>query len=104
MTALSIWEEVFGDPTVVVEALLIGLVLALVGAGGYVFFIFSMKDDQADKRMERFSNPWDRVSGGTEAAAPRRNDRGKTKVILCVLIGVLVVLICLLLAILLGWI
>ena len=104
MIALSVWEEVFGDPTVVVEALLIGLVLALVGAGGYVFFVFSMKDDRADKRLERYKNPWDRMSGEKEAQAPRSPQNRKAKVILLAVIGVLLILICLLLAISFGWI
>ena len=104
MTALSIWEDIFQSPTVVVEALLIGLVLALIGAGGYTFFIFSMKDDRAEKRLERMNNPWEKFSNENEAEAPTNPGNAKVKIILFAVMGVLLVLICLLLAVKLGWI
>ena len=103
MLAAFIWEDVFQSPTIVVESLLLGLILALIGAGGFILFAFSMKDDRAEKRMERVYNPWQQLSN-EETKAPPKKDRKKMKTLLCILLAVLVVLICLLLAVKFGWI
>ena len=102
MTLSSLLEEVFQSPTIVAESLLLGLILALIGAGGFAFFILSMKDDRGDKIMERVNNPWETVSRKEETKAPPKSRRRKLKTVLCVIIVVLVVLICLLLALKFG--
>ena len=52
--------QIYPDVISMIEVFLIGLVVALIGAGGYVFFIFSMHADRnAQKRAIRYQNPWE---------------------------------------------
>ena len=44
------------------EVFLTGALIALIAAAGYTFFVYSMKDDYADKSSELYcDNPWDCV-------------------------------------------
>ena len=52
-----------------IEVFLIGLVVALVGAGGYVFFYSSM---QADRRNAADYNLWDQMIPREESDKPKR--------------------------------
>ena len=103
MLAVFVWEDIFQSPTVVTEALLLGLIIALIGAGGFILFGFSMKDDRADKRMERVYNPWQQLSNEEDNTPPKK-DRRNLKTVLFILLAVLIVLICLFLAVKFGWI
>lgn len=49
---------IFPDVVAMIEVFLIGLVVALIGAGGYVFFIYSMHADRnARLRAKYYQNP-----------------------------------------------
>lgn len=85
--------------SIMLEALLIGFIIALIGAGGYTFFIFSMKDDRDDKMRERMAGPWEKLSGQNEPEIPKSSSHGKRKIVLLILMAVLLVFILLLLAI-----
>lgn len=105
MTVLSQLIEIYPGFDIMLEALLIGFVIALVGAGGYVFFVYSMKDDHADRIREKYmNNPWDNLSGREEKKSPKNQPSRKIKTVLLSLMAILVVLIILILAIKFGWI
>lgn len=68
--------DLFGiqlDNFIYLEILFIGVVLALIGAGGYVLFVQSMKDDRGDKRSSRVYNPWERLSEHKDTSKPKDN-------------------------------
>ncbi|MBP3667202.1 MAG: hypothetical protein J6K29_09135 [Clostridia bacterium] len=61
---------------IVLEGVLTVLLIALLGAAGYVLLIYSMKDDRAEKIAKLYyTNPWDSVNrqaAGEEPKKPRR--------------------------------
>ena len=60
--------EIYPDVVHMIEVVLIGLVVALVGAGGYVFFVSSMwADRNAQWRKIARQNPWDSLQGQDES-------------------------------------
>lgn len=97
--------QIYPGFDVILEVSLIGLVIALIGAGGFAFFIFSMENDYDDKIRRNLveHNPWAILSGRDAAEAPKSKESGKGKVGLILLMIVLAVLIFLLLAIKYGW-
>lgn len=64
------------DNFIYLEFIFIGVVLALIGAGGYVLFVSSMKDDRSDMRRSRSSNPWEQLSEKKDTPKPKDNDKG----------------------------
>ncbi|MBQ9121542.1 MAG: hypothetical protein IJY12_04160 [Clostridia bacterium] len=105
MKTLSYIIAIYPDISVMLEALLIGFVIALVGASGYVFLVYSMKDDRTDRIREKYvvRNPWDKLSEREEKESPKNRPSRKIKILLLILIAVLVILILLILAIKFGW-
>lgn len=64
---------IFPDVVAMIEVFLIGLVVALIGAGGYVFFIYSMHADRnARLRAKYYQNPW-------ETLTPQEEDKDSKK-------------------------
>ena len=52
--------EIYPGVIYMVEVFLIGLIVALIGAGGYVYFVYSMRDDRAARRREIIGKtPWE---------------------------------------------
>lgn len=102
--ALQIY--IFPDYRTILEIVLIGLIVALVGAGGLVYFIFSMKDDRADNRRRKLveQNPWSKLEGEDSVEAPKNRKLGRIKRGPLLFIPILVVLIVLLIALKYGWI
>lgn len=105
MTAL---ERIYLLPSfsTLLEGLLIGVLIALIGAAGYTFFVFSMKDDRdAAAVRKHYVNPWDAVSGQDADTKPKKPPRSRSEIIgLVLLLAAIVVLIALILALNLGWI
>lgn len=64
------------DNFIYLEIIFIGVVLALIGAGGYVLFVSSMKDDRSDKRRSRSSNPWEQLSAQKGTSKPKDDAKG----------------------------
>ena len=99
MTALLNAFYIFPDSSVFTEALIIGFVLALVGAGGYVLFAYSMKDDRMARRISKrphaltnsSDNPWDVVSGQNDTEQ-QADSSSKGGVKIAILISILAVL------------
>jgi len=93
----------FLDLSLIIEICLIGLAVALIGAGGYVFFVFSLKDDLDAKRMECSDlGPWEQLCGDNEKAPPKKQN--KRKVVALSVAAVLAVLFFLFLSFHFGWI
>ena len=65
--------EIYPDYSLMLEILVIGIVIALIGAGGYVLFAYSMRDDRGDKRSSRVYNPWESLSEHKETSKPKDN-------------------------------
>jgi hypothetical protein len=61
------------------ESFLIVLGVIFLSIVGYYFFVFSMRDDRAEKRLEHYSDPWDKVSGQTETQPPKNDHRQKAE-------------------------
>ncbi len=87
---------------ILLEGFLILFGLVFLSVLGYYIFAFSMMDDHDEKRMERYSNPWEKVSGQTESRTVKTDDRRTLKIVLRAVMAVLAVLIISLL-ILLFW-
>ena len=84
--------EIYPDAIYMIEVFLIGLVVALLGAGGYVFFMFSMHADRNARRRDMaYKNPWERLDANHEDEPPKKPALSK---------GVLIWLIALLISIL----
>ena len=65
--------QVFPGGIFMIEVFLIGLVVALVGAGGFVLFSYSMHADRnAARRSIADHNPWDRIVPENESEPPKR--------------------------------
>ena len=96
--------EIYPDFVIMLECLLIGFVIALVGAGGYTFFVSSMNNDRREEWGRRFSNPWDKLSGEDNTPPPKRRISKPLAILLVVLLAIVVVLSVLLIAIKSAWI
>ena len=84
--------EIYPDAIYMIEVFLIGLVVALIGAGGFVFFISSMHADRnARCREMAYKNPWERLNLNNDNEPSRKPTLSK---------GVLIWLIALLISIL----
>ena len=92
----------FLDGSIMLESFLIVLGVIFLSIVGYYFFVFSTRDDRAEKKLEHYSNPWDKVSGQTETQPPKTDHRQKLKVVLFAAMVVLAILILFLLVILWG--
>ena len=65
--------QIFPGGIFMIEVFLIGLVVAVVGAGGFVFFIYSMHADRnAVRRKLADHNPWNHMMPENESEAPKR--------------------------------
>lgn len=82
-----------------IEIFLTGLLIALLGASGYVFFIYSMRDDRGDRiRKLYYNNPWEQMGKPTDEEEPKRPRMKKsTKIGILLLLAATVVLILLIL-------
>ena len=75
-----------------IEVLLIGIVLALLGAGVYVFFVFSMKDDRNDRLREKYlKNPWEAIDPNSEPAPQKKFKLTKYNVIWLIALAVSII-------------
>ena len=92
----------FPENSIMLESFLIVLGVIFLSIVGYYFFVFSMRDDRAEKRLKHYSNPWDKVSGQTETQPPKNDHRQKLKVVLFAAMVVLAILIISLLILLFG--
>ena len=91
--------------SVMLEVFLIGLLIALIGAGGYTFFIYSMHYDRnAQRRSMSVSSPWDTLNAHNEEETQKPGRSNPHKVIMIAVLAVIVILILFILALLLGWI
>ncbi len=78
---------IFPGYPVMLEALLIGLLIALIGAAGYTFFSFSMHADRnAEMRKHYYDNPWDTVSGQNNHDEPQKPLRSKGEIVRLILL------------------
>ncbi len=100
MFALDTVYIIPGFP-IMLEVFLTGVLIALVGAAGYTFFVFSMKDDREDRASQLYcENPWDVVSEQDGKDKSRKSRPSKNTVIgLILLIAAIIVLILLIWAI-----
>ena len=87
---------------ILLEGFLILFGLVFLSVLGYYLFVFSARDDRAEKRMEHYSNPWEKVSGQTDAPLTKDNGRRTTQSVLLAVMAVLAGLIICLLIILFG--
>ncbi len=83
---------------IVLEAVLTVVLIALIGAAGYIFFVYSMKDDRNDKIARlHYNNPWDKINNQAaedKTWKPRRKKGAKISIILLIAaIPVLILLI-----------
>lgn len=86
---------------VMLEVLLIGFIIALVGAAGYTFFVFAMKDDRDEHLMKNYYvNPWDVVGSTEPAPPPKKSRKKKIAVTILITLAVIVAILALLLVIL----
>ena len=82
------------------EIFLSGLIIALIGAAGYTFFVYSMKDDRADKRMNLYyNNPWEKVNKQADMDKQRKSRREKGTVI-----GIILLISAVIVSLLLIWV
>lgn len=86
---------------IVLEAVLTAILIALIGAAGYAFFVSSMRDDRAEKRMELYyKNPWDELKKQSEEDEPKKPRIEKsTKIGIILLLAAVIVLLLLILLI-----
>ena len=65
--------QIFPGGIFMIEVFLIGLVVAIIGAGGFVFFIYSMHADR-NARLRKLAdhNPWDHMMPEKESEIPKR--------------------------------
>ena len=65
--------EIYPGTLYMIEVFLIGLVVALIGAGGFVLFAYSMHADRnAGLRKIADHNPWDVIVPNEEDDTPKR--------------------------------
>ena len=84
---------------IALEVFLTGVLIALIGAAGYTFFIYSMRNDRAEKIAQRYSNPWDKVSGQDDNKPQHPRVSKSTLIGLLLLVAASLVLILLILLI-----
>ena len=71
--------EIYPDYSLMLEILVIGIVIALIGAGGYVLFAYSMRDDRGDKRSSRVYNPWESLSEQSVEKPSKSEEKDKSE-------------------------
>ena len=105
MTLLSQTIEIYLDYPMILEIALVGLIIAFIGAGGFVFFHYSMKDDRADKVRKKLAeqNPWGHLCGQDSVEAPPSDEGKGAKASWILALSVMAVLILVLLAIKYHW-
>ena len=84
--------EIYPGVIYMIEVLLIGLVVAIIGAGGFVFFTFSMHADRNARRRDMADkNPWDRihVNNGNEPSNKPTLSRGMLIWLIALVISIL---------------
>ena len=87
------WIE---EPSLLIDIVLTAVLIALIGATGYILFIDSMRKDQEDRASKLYmDNPWDVVSGNTDEPK-NRFSRGKLILIIALLAAIALVLFLLL--------
>lgn len=89
---------------IMLEVFLTGVLVALIGAAGHTFFVYSMKDDRAEKRLQRYydaSNyPWEKLSKQDDEDKKRRPRIQKSTLIgIILLLAAVIVLIFLILVV-----
>ena len=56
-----------------IEVFLIGLIVALIGAGGFVYFVYSMRDDRIARRREMIGKtPWEDLNVDDKEKQPKK--------------------------------
>ncbi|MBE6542404.1 MAG: hypothetical protein E7672_08155 [Ruminococcaceae bacterium] len=105
MNELFLLTQIYPDFQIYLEVALIGLIIALIGAGGFVFFLSSMKDDRADRIRRKLTdqNPWGRMIGQEAVEAPKSKGKRKSKIWMLPLMAIVLLLVFLLLAIKNSW-
>ena len=74
MAVLSNTVWIVPNLEMMLEGLFVSVLIALIGAVGYVYFVYSMRDDRADhirKKIEN-SNPWERMSAENSNPKPKK--------------------------------
>ena len=100
MIALDIYYLFPMGFAIFLEIFLSGLIIALVGAAGYTFFIYSMKDDRADKRRNLYyNNPWEKINKQDDTNKAHRSHREKG-----LIIGIILLVAAVIVSLLLIWV
>ena len=86
------------DKKIMIEALLIGFVLALIGAGVYVLSTSSMRDDRIAARLSRRPDPWNQAN--RQQTVPQRRKKSSSNGIKAFMIIFLIVILALIIFIL----
>jgi len=88
---------------IMLEAFLTGVLVALIGAAGYTFFVYSMKDDRAEKRLQRYYDannyPWEKLSKQDDDKKRRPRIQKSTLIGIILLLAAVIVLIFLILVV-----
>ncbi len=98
---MSLFESFANHPDkqIMLEALLIGFVIALIGAGCYTFFISSMKNDRTDARLKNRPDPWAQANEQKATPQCRKSSSSKgIKIFVILFLVVILALICFILA------
>ena len=105
MTLLSQTVEIYLDYPMILEIALVGLIIAFIGAGGFVFFYYSMKNDRADIVRKKLAeqNPWGHLCGQDSVEASPSSEGKGSKVSWILALSVIAILILILLAIKYHW-
>ncbi len=77
-----IW--IFPDFYIMMDAFLVGILIALVGAIGYTFFASSIGDDDDERRLGDYVTPWDALSGEEQPQKKKLSKAAKIRIILLV--------------------
>lgn len=77
-----IW--IFPDFYIMMDAFLVGILIALVGAIGYTFFASSIGDDDEERRLGDYVTPWDALSGEEQPQKKKLSKAAKIRIILLV--------------------
>ena len=97
MTTLEIYYLIPMGFAIFLEIFLSGMVIALIGAAGYTFFVYSMEDDRIDKKREMYRrNPWE-VLGVQGAGDPPEKSRRVKRTVIGILLLTAAVIVLLLL-------
>lgn len=91
---------------IILEIFIIAVIVALLGAIGYTFFVSSMSDDAADNARKRMNNPWEKMNVKSSIDdTPDRPKLTKSIIIRLIILSVsILVMVLLLVALMKGWI